>query len=140
MFFSHMRIARPVTNLEHSCHLYHQGLGLQRIGGFAEHDGFSGVMMGHPALPWHIEFTRCHTHPLPPSPGKEDLLVFYCVDKTAWRRQCSRMKKTGFTVVSAFNPYWDQKGCTFVDPDGYRVVLQNTEGPATHSNGEKNDG
>ena len=26
--------------------------------------------------------------------------------------------------VKAFNPYWDKQGQTFVDPDGYRVVLQ----------------
>jgi YycE-like protein len=27
--------------------------------------------------------------------------------------------------VKSFNPYWDGNGCTFEDPDGYRVVLQN---------------
>jgi hypothetical protein len=27
--------------------------------------------------------------------------------------------------VQSFNPYWDQHGKTFEDPDGYRVVLQN---------------
>ncbi len=26
--------------------------------------------------------------------------------------------------VKALNPYWDQDGKTFGDPDGYRVVLQ----------------
>lgn len=25
------------------------------------------------------------------------------------------------------NPYWDQQGKTFVDPYGYRVVLQNAD-------------
>jgi len=29
--------------------------------------------------------------------------------------------------VKAFNPYWDRKGLTFEDPDGYRVVLENEE-------------
>ena len=31
---------------------------------------------------------------------------------------------TPATPVKAFNPYWDRKGKTFEDPDGYRVVLQ----------------
>ena len=34
------------------------------------------------------------------------------------------MEKAGYRAVKAFNPYWDKNGRTFVDPDGYRVVLQ----------------
>jgi hypothetical protein len=26
--------------------------------------------------------------------------------------------------VPAFNAYWDDKGVTFEDPDGYRILLQ----------------
>jgi hypothetical protein len=37
------------------------------------------------------------------------------------------MRKSGFSPVAAFNPYWEQDGCTFEDPDGYRVVFQNAE-------------
>jgi hypothetical protein len=36
------------------------------------------------------------------------------------------MEKAGHKPVTAFNPYWDKNGKTFEDPDGYRVVLQNT--------------
>jgi len=32
-----------------------------------------------------------------------------------------------YKPVKPFNPYWDKKGRTFEDPDGYRVVLQNAE-------------
>jgi hypothetical protein len=31
----------------------------------------------------------------------------------------------GFLRVTAFNPYWEVNGVTFVDRDGYRTVLQN---------------
>ena len=27
----------------------------------------------------------------------------------------------------AFNPYWETRGRTYEDPDGYRVVLQQAE-------------
>ena len=30
-----------------------------------------------------------------------------------------------FLRVTAFNPYWEVNGVTFVDRDGYRTVLQN---------------
>jgi hypothetical protein len=34
------------------------------------------------------------------------------------------MLAAGFERVIAFNPYWDAAGRTFVDRDGYRIVLQ----------------
>ena len=35
------------------------------------------------------------------------------------------LENAGHKPVKPFNPYWDNKGRTFEDPDGYRVVLQN---------------
>ncbi|WP_434638900.1 VOC family protein [Klebsiella sp. I138] len=129
MMFSHMRIARPVTHLGRTCTMYTQGLGLQQIADFTDHDGFSGIMVGHPELSWHIEFTHCPDHPRQPAPTDEDLLVLYYPDKTDWLQACGRMEDAGFRAVSAFNPYWDTNGKTFVDDDGYRVVLQNRNWP-----------
>ncbi|WP_371418616.1 hypothetical protein [Acidisoma sp. S159] len=34
----------------------------------------------------------------------------------------------GFPAVASFNPYWDQLGRTYEDPDGYRVVIQTPRG------------
>jgi hypothetical protein len=34
----------------------------------------------------------------------------------------------GYFAVQPENPYWEQKGTTFADPDGWRVVLMNTSG------------
>ena len=129
IMFSHMRIARPVTNLERTCALYTQGLELMRIADFVDHAGFSGVMVGRPELAWHIEFTHCHEHPRQPAPTDEDLLVLYYPDQADWQRACARMTAAGFRALSSFNPYWDINGNTFVDDDGYRVVLQNREWP-----------
>ena len=44
-----------------------------------------------------------------------------------------RMKRRGYEPVISFNPYWDKNGVTFADPDGYRVVLQNTLWKTTDS-------
>ena len=125
MSFVHMRIARPVTRLDVSLQMYSEGLGLNRIAEFADHKGFSGVMVGREQLPWHIEFTTCHTHPVKPSPTEDDLLVLYYPDNAEWEEVCARMVSAGFVVVPSFNPYWDANGRTFADPDGYRVVICN---------------
>ncbi len=120
----HLRVARPVTDLQRSEALYAAGLGWQRLGHFVDHEGFDGVMLGIPGGAWHVEFTVCRTHPVTPAPTPEDLLVIYLPDKPDWERQCGRMLAAGFRHVESLNPYWEQSGRTFVDHDGYRVVLQ----------------
>ncbi|MDH2065895.1 VOC family protein [Pantoea sp. GD03673] len=129
MTIQHLRIARPVSDLIQSMHSYCQGLGLQRIGEFSEHQGFSGVMLGAEGLAWHLEFTHCHTHPISPSPSDDDLLVLYMPHQPDWLARCSCMDDAGFRRVPSFNPYWAQRGVTFMDSDGYRVVIQQAAWP-----------
>jgi catechol 2,3-dioxygenase-like lactoylglutathione lyase family enzyme len=121
---AHLRIARPVSSLTRSVAMYRAGLGLQEIGRFENHDGFDGVMLGYPGLDYHFELTYCRAHPVAPAPTPEDLIVFYLPDAAAWRETCARMRNAGFVEVASFNPYWQQRGRTFQDPDGYRVVLE----------------
>lgn len=123
--FAHMRIARPVTDLELTCRMYCDALELNKIADFIDHDGFSGVMVGHRSAPWHIEFTLCHHHPVKPAATAEDLLVLYYPDADEWTARGEAMRKAGFTEVVSFNPYWDISGKSWQDNDGYRMVLQN---------------
>ncbi|HEX4985293.1 MAG TPA: VOC family protein [Burkholderiales bacterium] len=122
---AHLRIARPVRNLECSVDMYRRGLGLRVIGGFRDHEGFDGVMLGLEGAGWHFEFTACRTHPVDPASTPEDLTVLYLPDASEWRTACANMLAAGFRQVASFNPYWDKQGRTFEDRDGYRVVLQN---------------
>ena len=121
---AHLRIARPVRELEKSVRMYCKGLGLMEIGRFADHEGFDGVMLGRPGLSYHFEFTFCRVHPVTPAPTAEDLIVFYLPDASEWESACRSALEAGFIEVKSFNPYWDQLGRTFEDHDGYRVVLQ----------------
>lgn len=125
MLATHLRIARPVSDLQRSATLYCAGLGLQQIANFNDHQGFSGIMLGDPQLGWHLEFTVCHHHPLSPAATDEDLLVLYLPDNAQWQQRCQNMLTAGFRQVASFNPYWEIAGATFIDHDGYRVVLQN---------------
>jgi hypothetical protein len=120
----HLRIARPVSDLARSQTMYSQGLGLEVLGGFTDHQGFDGIMLGNTNMDYHIEFTSCRHQPVQPTPTHEDLLVFYIPDHEAWQNACQKMLEAGFRKTPAFNPYWDKQGCTFSDHDGYCLVLQ----------------
>lgn len=120
----HLRIARPVRNLARTTAMYCQGLGLRVIDRFENHAGFDGVMLGTAGAGYHFEFTHCRAHPVVPAPTDEDLLVFYIPAVSEWQAACAGMLAAGFKQVASFNPYWDIRGRTYEDPDGYRIVLQ----------------
>lgn len=122
-----LRIARPVSDLARAVDMYCRGLDYIVLGSFEDHDGFDGVMIGIPGSGYHFELTRCRAHPVAPTPTAEDLAVFYVPDLAVWQAACARMLAAGFRAVVSFNPYWEVRGKTFEDFDGYRVVLQNAE-------------
>ena len=120
----HLRIARPVSDLARSTEMYCRGLGLTILGSFKNHEGFDGAMLGDPGSSYHFEFTHCPAHPVTPAPTPEDLVVLYIPDESEWRSSCRNMLAAGFKQVASFNPYWDTRGRTYEDPDGYRTVLE----------------
>jgi catechol 2,3-dioxygenase-like lactoylglutathione lyase family enzyme len=122
-----IRIARPTDAMEAVVAFYRDGLGLEVLGSFEDHDGFDGVMLGLAGLTWHLEFTRKCGHEVGRAPSEDNLLVFYLPDSDAWLAAVARIEGAGYDAVTSFNPYWDRRGRTFEDPDGYRVVLQNAD-------------
>lgn len=128
-----LRVARPTNSLANILKFYRDGLGLDVVGRFTDHDGFSGVMLGQASLPYHFEFTSEEGKPVPKAPTKENLFAFYFPDESKWNSACARMQKNGFAPVKSHNPYWDEHGKTFEDFEGYRVVLVNGDWPAEPS-------
>jgi len=124
-----LRVARATDRLEEVVRFYVEGLGLEKLGSFENHEGFDGVMLGVPGAPYHLEFTHQRGHVVGNAPTKENLLVFYLPDKSKWASVVGRMEAAGYQPVPSLNPYWDRRGLTFADPDGYRVVLQNAAWP-----------
>ena len=104
--------------------MYCRGLDLHVVASFENHDGFDGVILGRSGVAYHFEFTRSRKHPISPTPTVEDLVVFYVPSEREWKATCARMQAAGFIQVMSFNPYWEQRGRTFEDGDGYRVVLE----------------
>ena len=123
---SQFRIARPTDQLDKLMEFYHDGLGLKIIGAFEGHQGYNGVMLGLPDANYHLEFTQ-HVDGSPcPAPTKDNLLVFYIPEREARDAIVNRLKKMGYRTVVPENPYWETHGVTIEDPDGWRIVLQNT--------------
>ncbi len=120
----HSRIARPSDDLAALLHFYCDALGMTVLASFADHAGFDGLMLGWPGLGYHLEFTHQRGHTVGRAPSQDHLLVLYLPDAAAWQAAVARMRAYGYEPVPAYNPYWDQQGTTFEDPDGYRVVLQ----------------
>ena len=120
-----LRVARPTDQLQAVVAFYRDGLGFSQLSSFAAHNGFDGVILGHPAAPWHLEFTHQPGHTVGRAPTQDNLLVFYIPDQAAWEAARDRLIAFGAVPVHSYNPFWDDAGVTFEDPDGYRIVLQN---------------
>jgi len=127
---AHLRIARPTDDLAALVTFYRDGLGLDVLYEFRDHAGFDGVMLGRRGTAYHLEFTSRAGHRAGRAPTSDNLLVFYLPDEGEWRTAVARLERAGHQAVKAFNPYWDKRGRTFEDPDGYRVVLQNESWPS----------
>lgn len=118
-----LRVARPTDHLTAIAALYADGLGFSALATFEDHQGFDGVILGHPEWPYHLEFTTHRGQRVGPAPSQDHLLVFYLPEPTAWEHRCAQMIKAGFREVAPYNPYWRRAGRTFEDLEGYRVVL-----------------
>lgn len=120
---SQIRVARPTNQLNEVLRFYKDGLLLPQIGAFADHDGYTGVMLGMPDASMHLEFTQ-HINAEPcEAPGKDNLLVFYFNSPEERNSYVARLEALGYPAVEPENPYWKQYGVTIADPDGWRVVL-----------------
>ena len=114
------RVARPAHDLAVSSAFYRDLLRLEPRGGFENHSGYDGVFF---ALPGggELELTA---GPVAPQGGtEEDLLVFYVSTLNEVRAIGASLSAEGVPTVESPNPYWNRFGQTFLDPDGYRVVI-----------------
>jgi catechol 2,3-dioxygenase-like lactoylglutathione lyase family enzyme len=114
--------------LEKVVDFYKIGLGLEVLGEFKNHDGFTGIMLGKPTETYHFEFTE-HVDGSPcPAPTKDNLLVFYFDGREQRDFIAQRIFDLGYSEVEPENPYWKINGITIEDPDKWRIVLMKTPG------------
>lgn len=118
-----VRWARPTDRLEACVAFYRDALGLVELGGFADHDGYSGVFLGLPDESVHLELTSYVDGSPCPAPSRDNLLVLYLPDRAAVDAVAARLAAAGHPEVEPENPYWLGRSVTVEDPDGWRVVL-----------------
>ena len=117
-----IRVARPSRDLERACAFYRDAVGLPVLSSFADHEGFSGVILGVPDAAHQLELVR-HAE-VEPSPTTEDQLVLYLGSAAAVADRAAAIDAAGYEPQSPPNPYWTREGAiAFVDPDGYWLVL-----------------
>lgn len=117
-----IRVARPSRDLERACAFYRDAVGLPVLSSFADHEGFSGVILGVPDAAHQLELVR-HAE-VEPSPTTEDQLVLYLGSAAAVANRATAIEAAGHEPQAPPNPYWTREGAiAFVDPDGYWLVL-----------------
>ncbi|KAK4495000.1 hypothetical protein PRZ48_014356 [Zasmidium cellare] len=121
---AHIRIARPTNDFEPIKKFYCEGLGLEILYEFNDHEGVDGIMLGSSDATYHFEFTQKAGHDAGRAPSEDNLTVFYLSDKAEWGTAVLRMIDAGFQAVSAFNPYWDRYQSSnamsnVLDPDSF---------------------
>lgn len=119
-----LRLARPSWDLGAAERFWVEGLGLQVLyrSDVAEGMEHALVMVGWQGASWHLELVGDPDGATPPTPTEEDLLVLY-LDGPIDPGLEQQLVAAGGRRVMSRNPYWDEWGATFVDPDGYRLVL-----------------
>lgn len=116
------RAARHTNDLKPIIHFYHEILGLEILGSFEQHENYEGVFLGIKSEKWHLEFTvsdEAANH----HPDEDDLWVFYIEGEEKYNQLLERIRSHKVKEVAAKNPYWNRNGVTFLDPDGYGIVI-----------------
>lgn len=120
------RVARHTNNIDSIINFYRNILGLEILGEFKNHDNYDGVFLGFKNKDWHLEFTVSDEKPIH-NFDDDDLLVFYCDSQDEFKILKDRFRENGIKKVEAKNPYWNLNGITYLDPDGFRIVISLTQ-------------
>src|SRR5215475_4596238 len=75
-----LRVARPTDHVAAIAEMYATGLGFTVLAQFEDHDGFDGIILGHPQQHYHLEFTTHRGPQVGKAPTQDHLLVFYLPD------------------------------------------------------------
>lgn len=117
-----LRIARHTNNLEAIEDFYVNILGFEQLGGFENHNNYDGIFIGKSGLDWHFEFTQSQTkanHTF----DEDDVIVLYPKTILDYNVLIKKLLQHNISSIHAINPFWNENGKMFLDPDGYRIVI-----------------
>lgn len=116
------RVARHTEQLEEMISFYTENLGLKVLGSFEDHDSYDGVFLGKENMDWHIEFTSSNSR-VNRKFDEDDMNVFYVDSEIEFQKITDTFRKNKIEPIVAKNPYWEKNGKTYLDPDGFRIVI-----------------
>ncbi|GEP51856.1 hypothetical protein FNO01nite_25280 [Flavobacterium noncentrifugens] len=116
------RVARHTKNLQLIIDFYCNIPGFEILGRFENHYNYDGVFIGKPNSDWHLEFTVSDELPKH-EPDEDDLLVFYPENENEFEQICTKFESNNIKSITSKNPYWNANGVTYIDPDGFRIVI-----------------
>lgn len=117
-----LRVARHTDDLDKIEDFYVNLLGFERLGSFQNHNNYDGIFIGKPGMDWHLEFTKSEekaNH----SFDQDDVMVFYPKTIEEYNRLIHNFLQNNISSITAHNPFWNENGKMFLDPDGYRIVI-----------------
>lgn len=117
-----LRVARHTNNLEAIEDFYVNILGFEQLGGFENHNNYDGIFIGKSGLDWHFEFTQSQTkanHTF----DEDDVIVLYPKTILEYNELIKKLLRHNISSIHAINPFWNENGKMFLDPDGYRIVI-----------------
>ncbi|WP_163410933.1 VOC family protein [Flavobacterium ajazii] len=117
-----LRVARHTNDLKKIENFYVNILGFEILGGFQNHNNYDGIFIGKPDLDWHFEFTQSLTkanHIF----DEDDIIVLYPKTFFEYDSILKKVADNNISIIPAINPYWNENGKMFQDPDGYRILI-----------------
>lgn len=119
-----LRVARHTDDLEKIKSFYIDILDFELLGSFENHNDYDGIFIGKPNLDWHFEFTKSNeiaNHIF----DEDDILVLYPETFSEYNILINKFLNDNISIIKSRNPYWDENGKMFLDPDGYRIIISN---------------
>lgn len=128
-----LRVARHTNDLEKIENFYVNILGFERLGGFENHDNYNGVFIGKSGSDWHFEFTQSDVK-AENLFDDDDITVLYPKTILEYNLLIDKVIESNISIITAVNPYWNENGKMFQDPDGYRIVLSSLKAMSEFEN------
>lgn len=116
------RYARHTTDLNKIERFYTEIVGLEKLGGFENHNNYDGLFLGHNNSNWHLEFTVSTEQPKSKF-DEDDILVFYLNAEIEITRIKNRLIEKNIILEIPKNPYWRENGIMISDPDNFKIIF-----------------
>jgi catechol 2,3-dioxygenase-like lactoylglutathione lyase family enzyme len=117
-----IRIAHHTMDLEGMITFYVDSLGLRLKKTFKSETGYEGVIFCDDTDAWELEFTSSHDLPKCCS-DEDDLIILYFDSMAVYNSTIERLSHLKHMEFAPRNPYWEEHGRLYKDPDGNRVVI-----------------